>query len=124
MFESGDDAASPPEQQERPADVAFTQSSYVDAILFLLWQSSYDELFALELEHNRALCGRSGSQLPPTSYRKRLKGRQAEIYDAKQLRRERDELVTDRANGIVPSSWSHEVSYLRILMCQRSVTFK
>ena len=61
----------------------------------LLWLPSYAELFRAELEHNRLLVGGSGSTLPPSSYRARLKGARAEEYDARQERRERDQMAIE-----------------------------
>ena len=66
------------------------------SIARLLWLPSYKELFEAELLHNRHLVGRaSGAQLPPSTYRARLQGAHAELYDIKRLKQERDQLAIE-----------------------------
>ena len=124
----------PATQRARPsARGGFVQGSTVDSgfestpapkadvltqIARLLWLPCYVELFAAELEHNRRLVGRSGTTLQPSSYRARLKGARAEAYDAKQQRRDRDQLAVElHANNMrvwSPSLVARSISYFRL----------
>lgn len=98
--------------------VAAPQEDRLTQIARLLWLPSYTELFAAELEHNRLLVGRSGSTLQPSSYRARLKGARAVAYDAKQQRRERDQLAVEiRSNNMrhwSPSLVARSIAYFRL----------
>lgn len=58
----------------------------------VLWIGCYRALFAAELAENEAACV-SEVQLPPTSYRARLKGERAELYDHRRRVQRRDELA-------------------------------
>ena len=88
------------------------------SICRLLWLVSYTELFAAELEHNRLLVGRSGSAMLPSSYRARLNGARAEEYDARQRRRERDQLAIElHSNNMQqwsPSLVARSIAYFRL----------
>ena len=91
-----------------------------------LWLPSYVELFCAELEHNRRLAGRVGSALAPSSYRARLTGTRGEAYDAKMLRRERDQLAIElHANNMrcwSPSLVARSIAYFHLTsVWQRSV---
>jgi len=106
------------DQPAAEASTAIAGCSPLDTIARLLWRPAYGTLFNEELEHNRALVGRTGSTLPPTTYRHRLKGRAAAAYDAKQRRRERDQLAIElHANNMrvwSPSLVARSISYFRI----------
>ena len=91
-----------------------------------LWLPSYVDLFRAELAHNRCLTGRSGSALAPSSYRARLTGTHGEAYDAKMLRRERDQLAIEvHANNMrcwSPSLVARSIAYFHLTsVWQRSV---
>ena len=94
------------------------EEAALTSVARLLWLPSYDELFEAELEQNRLLAGRSGSALPISSYRLRLKGARAEAYDSKSRRRERDQLAIElRSNNMrawSPSLVARSVAYFRL----------
>jgi hypothetical protein len=63
------------------------------AIAPRLWVSDYRALFAQEMVENAAACNGGGYQLPPSTYRARLKGERAENYDWRMLQHKRDEMA-------------------------------
>ena len=61
----------------------------------LLWLPCYGQLFQMELlENERALGGGLGAA-PVSSYRARLKGEPAELYDKRRMRQRRDALAVE-----------------------------
>ena len=50
-------------------------------IALLLWSSDYSYVFDEEYNINLNACGGGGYELPPNTYRARLKGEAAERYD-------------------------------------------
>ena len=58
-----------------------------------LWQPSYEEIFKQEYEENLRACHGGGYALPPTTYRARLHGERAEVYDQRMRSRKRDEMA-------------------------------
>ena len=99
------DSELPAEPTAGAARAASVEPDVLTSIAALLWLPSYTELFEAELEHNRTLCGWSGTALPPSSYRARLLGKQADVYDAKRRRQERDQLAIElHANNM--RQWS------------------
>ena len=63
----------------------------------LLWLPGrlWPQLFELEYEVNKLACGGGGYELPPSSYRARLKGERAERYDSRRRRQERDQMAIE-----------------------------
>ena len=60
----------------------------------LLWIGpDYNDLFELEFELNSSAIGGGGYQLPPSTYRVRLRGERAILYDARRRRQQRDEMA-------------------------------
>ena len=51
-----------------------------------MWSADYKQLFADEYARNSLLCGGGLVDLPPSSYRQRLKGELMLAYDARRLR--------------------------------------
>ena len=80
----------------------------------VLWTGCYRALFDAELAENEDVCGQAG-QLPPTSYRARLKGERAELYDHRRRVQRRDELAI-RLHANNERHWSPS-------MLARSVTY-
>lgn len=82
----------------------------------MMWSSSYEGMFAAEFARNAALVGSGGYHLAPSSYRARLHGERAELYDARRLRQRRDEMaVALHANNMQhwsPSLLARSVAYL------------
>jgi len=99
-----------PNRRRRPADADEAAAVTVDADLVSkasalsehaslaqlapqMWSSSYEGLFKREFESSLLAVQGSGFLLEPTSYRTRLKGEMAGIYDARMLRRQRDQMA-------------------------------
>jgi hypothetical protein len=80
----------------------------------LLWLPCYAKLFAFEYEANRAECG-DGFELQPTTYRARLKGEAAAIYDERRHHQQRDQMaIALHCNNQMrwsPSLLARSVSY-------------
>lgn len=107
-----------------------------------MWRSAYESLFIEEHEHNiRAAGGQSMPQLPPSTYRKRLKGESALRYDWRRLQQERDQLaIALHANNQQhwsPSMLARSITYFNLAseiiqqtechqrrLASRPVTFK
>jgi hypothetical protein len=83
-------------------------------IALLLWLPDYKHVFEMEYQINEEACGQ-GFQLPPTTYRMRLKGEAAEAYDMRCWRHRRDEMaIALHANNQMrwsPSILARSVSY-------------
>ena len=98
-----------------PMDAA---DSTLESVASALWLPAYDELFEAELEHNRALVGRAGAALPPSSYRARLRGDAAIWFDKRLQRQERDQLAIElHANNMrhwSPSLVARSIAYVRL----------
>lgn len=114
------------EVQTLEAEQGAAEDLSLSAIVPALWLPSYKELFSAELVRNRNLTGRFGSVLPPSTYRARLKGEAAAAYDAKMLRRERDQLAIElHANNMrawSPSLVARSIAYFHLTsVWQRSV---
>ena len=79
-----------PNEEDIPAPAGVM--SRLRMIARVLWIGCYRALFDAELAENEAVCGLEG-QLPPSSYRARLKGEGAELYDHRRRVQRRDELA-------------------------------
>ena len=83
-------------------------------IATLLWLPCYRRLFELEFQINQEECG-AGYELAPSSYRARLKGESAEMYDARRWKQKRDEMaIALHANNQMrwsPSLLARSVTY-------------
>jgi hypothetical protein len=106
-----------------------------------MWLPDHRALYTAELKDNRMRLGREGSSLRPSSYRARLKGPAADAYDAKMLRRERDQLAVElhgnnmrvwtpsliaRSIAYYPltTSWMHAVEVGQRRLASRPTTLK
>ena len=82
----------------------------------LLWLPDYGDLFDLEIAANEELCG-DGVSLPPSTYRARLKGEKAMIYDERRGRQRRDAMAIDLHGNNMrhwsPSLLARSVCYLK-----------
>ena len=83
-----------------------------------LWASDYSELFQDEFEFNLLACGFGGYELPPSTYRARLKGEAAERYDCLRKQQKRDEMaIALHANNMQrwsPSLLARSVAYFNV----------
>ena len=57
------------------------------------WATDYEDIFEAEMKENELLCGGSASELPASSYRRRLQGAAAEEYDRRRRNQRRDEMA-------------------------------
>ena len=83
-----------------------------------LWAPDYSVLFEAEFTINELACGGSGYNLPPTTYRTRLKGEAAERYDWRRRQQKRDEMaIALHANNMQqwsPSLLARSVAYFNL----------
>ena len=83
-----------------------------------MWSADYTALFEAEYELNLLACGAAGYQLPPSTYRARLKGEAAERYDWRQRQQKRDEMaIALHANNMQrwsPSLLARSVAYFNL----------
>ena len=102
--------------QEQP--VAGVGRGVLATIARALWEPCYTKVFAREIILNEAACGDSVTTLPPNGYRARLKGAQAELYDARTSRLSRDQMAI-KLHGNNQQYWSpsllaRSVSYFNL----------
>jgi len=65
----------------------------LEQIASMMWAKDYSILFEKEYEYNSRACGGGGYDLPPSTYRARLKGEAAESYDWRLRMHKRDEMA-------------------------------
>jgi hypothetical protein len=101
------------------ACVAMNGTMRLHAIAAQLWRSDYRELFALEYEQNKREVGGAGLDLTSSTYRRRLHGERAELYDQRRRQQERDQLaIALHANNQQhwsPSILARSVAYFNIV---------
>jgi hypothetical protein len=95
--------------------------SMLKDIALTLWTPNYDHVFQLELERNRAALVSRGGTLGGfglTVYAKRLTGHHREVWERRQLVRERDQLAialhADNMRHWSPSLVARSVSYFTL----------
>ena len=104
-------------EQVAEAPVAGKGQGILRRIARALWRTDYSVLFEEEHLLNEAACG-PNFQLEPSTYRKRLTGERAEVYDVKMRRRGRDELAirlhANNQQHWSPSLLARSVSYFNV----------
>ena len=112
------DGAAEPAWSSELFDTEEAADCSLEAIARVLWLESYEDLFDAELRHNRALVGRSGPALQPSSYRVRLQGTAAVQYDRRMERQERDRLAVELHGNNMrhwsPSLVARSIAYVRL----------
>jgi hypothetical protein len=90
----------------------------LEQIASMMWAKDYSILFEKEYEYNSRACGGGGYDLPPSTYRARLKGEAAESYDWRLRMHKRDEMaIALHANNMrrwSPSLLARSVSYFNL----------
>ena len=90
----------------------------LEQIASMMWAKDYSVLFEKEYEYNLRACGGGGYDLPPSTYRARLKGEAAESYDWRLRMHKRDEMaIALHANNMrrwSPSLLARSVSYFNL----------
>jgi hypothetical protein len=105
---------------EQPEQLSMMGTAGLQNIASMLWAGDYGQVFWWELNRNRSDFRSTEAvlPLPPSSYRARLHGRAAELYDERRLLQERDQLAiklhANNQQRWSPSIMARSVAYFNL----------